>query len=173
MEQNTMSADNNDNKAVIFCEKRKLFQLGKIITQCSQVWSHSLERNNGPFANTECWINVSRYNGKHCYWNVFRLYRRWWALCVWPRGDMTWEACIVNMPLFVICLVPRHHYCARPMRIGSRCTSGLICQRNALTEKAWEDAVQGLGELLVVLIVKRLFPQFLNTGTNVWLGVTK
>ena len=86
---------------------------------------------------------------------------------------MTREACIVNTPLFIICLVPRHHYCARPMRIGSRCPSGLICHRNALTEKAWEDAVQGLGELLVVLIVKRLFPQFLNTGTNVWLGVTK
>ena len=148
MEQNTMSADNNDNKAVIFCEKRKLFQLGKIITQCSQIWSHSLERNNGPFGNTECWINVSRYNGKQCYWNVFRLYRRWWALCLWLRCDMTWEACIVNMPLFIICLVPRHNYCARPMRIGSRCPSGLICHRNALTEKAWEDAVQGPGELL-------------------------
>ena len=52
------------------------------------------------------------------------------------------------MPLFNICLVPRYHYCARPMRIGSRGPSGLICHRNALTEKAWEDAVQGLGELL-------------------------
>ena len=35
---------------------------------------------------------------------------------------------------FIICLVPRPHYSARPMRIGSRCLNDLR-HRNALTEK--------------------------------------
>ena len=52
------------------------------------------------------------------------------------------------------CLVPRPHYSARPVRLGSRGTSEFlrssgrpsqIRHRNALTEKAWEGAVQGLG----------------------------
>ena len=51
------------------------------------------------------------------------------------------------------CLVPKLHYCARPMRFGSRGSSEFspgrsprIRHRNALTEKAWEDALQGLGK---------------------------
>ena len=46
------------------------------------------------------------------------------------------------------CLVCRPHYSARLMRFGSRCPSEFFSQirhRNALTEIAWEDAVQGLG----------------------------
>ena len=46
------------------------------------------------------------------------------------------------------CLVRRPHYSARLMRFGSRGPSEFFSQirhRNALTEIAWEDAVQGLG----------------------------
>ena len=49
------------------------------------------------------------------------------------------------------CLVPRLHHCARSMCFGSRGLSeafrlpSQIRHRNALTGKAWEDAVQGLG----------------------------
>ena len=46
------------------------------------------------------------------------------------------------------CLVRRPHYSARLMRFGSRGLSEFFSQtrhRNAFTEKAWEDAVQGLG----------------------------
>ena len=55
------------------------------------------------------------------------------------------------------CLVPRPHYCARLMRLGSHgpsessCRSSRIRHRNALTEKAWEDAVQGLFRATVEL----------------------
>ena len=52
------------------------------------------------------------------------------------------------------CLVPRPHYHALPMRFGSRGPrkflspgrSSRIRHRNALTERAWKDAVQGLGK---------------------------
>ena len=46
------------------------------------------------------------------------------------------------------CLLHRPHYSARLMRFGSRGPSEFFSQirhRNALTEIAWEDAVQGLG----------------------------
>ena len=46
------------------------------------------------------------------------------------------------------CLVRRPHYSARLMRFGSRGPSEFFSQirhRNALTEIAWEDAVQGIG----------------------------
>ena len=42
------------------------------------------------------------------------------------------------------CLVRRPHYSVRLMRFGSRGPSE-FANRNALTEIAWEDAVQGLG----------------------------
>ena len=41
------------------------------------------------------------------------------------------------------CLIPRNHYSPQLMRFGSRLSP--ICHRNALTEKAWEDAEPGLG----------------------------
>ena len=49
----------------------------------------------------------------------------------------------------ITCLVPRPHYWARPMSFGSRGLSELsrIRHRNALVEKAWEEAVQGLGKV--------------------------
>ena len=40
-------------------------------------------------------------------------------------------------------LVPGPHYFSRPMRFGSRGRSSRILHRNALTAKAWEDAVRG------------------------------
>ena len=50
------------------------------------------------------------------------------------------------------CLVTRPYYSARPMCFGSRGPSEFsfgrssrIQHRNVLTEKAWEDAAQGLG----------------------------
>ena len=46
------------------------------------------------------------------------------------------------------CLVRRPHYSARLMRFGSRGPSEFSSQIRhpiTLTEKAWEDAVQGLG----------------------------
>ena len=46
------------------------------------------------------------------------------------------------------CFVPRPRYCARPMRFASRGRSSRIRHRNALTKKAWEDAVQGLNKIL-------------------------
>ena len=55
----------------------------------------------------------------------------------------------------VLYLVPRPHCSARPMRYGSRgasefllaapCRSSWIRHRNVWTEKAWKDALQGLG----------------------------
>ena len=49
----------------------------------------------------------------------------------------------------ITCLVPRPHYWARPMSFGSRGLSELsrIRHRNALVEKAWEEAVQRLGKV--------------------------
>ena len=50
-----------------------------------------------------------------------------------------------------LCLVPRPHYYTRPMRFGSRGPrkspgrSSRIRHRNALTKRAWKDAVRGLG----------------------------
>ena len=54
------------------------------------------------------------------------------------------------------CLVPRPHYSARPKRFGSRGPmenvrpfpdrSPRIRHRNELTERDWENAVQGLGK---------------------------
>ena len=41
-----------------------------------------------------------------------------------------------------ICLVPRPHYSARPMRFGSRDASEEV-------ERAWKDAVQGLGKVYI------------------------
>ena len=43
------------------------------------------------------------------------------------------------------CLVRRPYYFARLMRFGSRGRSEFAVRRNALTEIAWEDTVQGLG----------------------------
>ena len=53
------------------------------------------------------------------------------------------------------CLIPRPHYCALSMHFWSRGLSEFLRasldrssrmrHRNALTEKAWKDAVQGLG----------------------------
>ena len=52
------------------------------------------------------------------------------------------------------CLVPRPHYSARPKRFGSRGPIenvfpdrwSRIRHRNELTERDWENAVQGLGK---------------------------
>ena len=54
------------------------------------------------------------------------------------------------------CLVPRPHYSARPKRFGARGPienvkmfpdrSPRIRHRNELTERDWENAVQGLGK---------------------------
>ena len=61
------------------------------------------------------------------------------------------------------CLVPSPHYCERPMRFGSRgpsenpSRSSRIRHRNALTEKAREEAVLGLGRRASKLKGKR-FP---------------
>ena len=54
------------------------------------------------------------------------------------------------------CLVPRPHFSSRPKRFGSRgpcenvrafpARSPRIRHRNELTEKDWENAVQGLGK---------------------------
>ena len=46
------------------------------------------------------------------------------------------------------CFVPRPRYCARPMRFASRGRSSRIRHRNALTKKAWEDAIRGLNKIL-------------------------
>ena len=53
-----------------------------------------------------------------------------------------------------ICLVPRPHYSARPLRSGSRGLSEFLSlpeplgynvrHRNAMAEKAWEDAAQAV-----------------------------
>ena len=53
--------------------------------------------------------------------------------------------------MIISCLVPRPHYYAQPMRFGSRDPrkflraspgrSSWIRHRNALTERAWKDAV--------------------------------
>ena len=53
-----------------------------------------------------------------------------------------------------VCLVPRPHYSARPKRFGSRGhvfpdRSPRVRHRNELTERDWENAVQGLGNCRV------------------------
>ena len=65
---------------------------------------------------------------------------------------------------YLRCLVPRPHYYARPMRFGSRGPrkflrpspgrSSRIRHRNALTERAREDAVQGLGNYLRTPLIR-------------------
>ena len=61
----------------------------------------------------------------------------------------------------VSCLVLRPHYCERPMHFGSRgpsenpSRSSRIRHRNALTEKAREEAVLGLGRRASKLKSKR------------------
>ena len=52
----------------------------------------------------------------------------------------------------------RPHYSARLMRFGSRGPSELFSQirhRNALTEIAWEDAVQGLGHNVYRSVIEK------------------
>ena len=71
---------------------------------------------------------------------------------IWPK----WHACS---------LVPRPRYCERPIRFGSRgpsenpSRSSRVRHRNALTEKAREEAVLGLGRRASKLKSKR-FPFF-------------
>ena len=49
--------------------------------------------------------------------------------------------------LDVNCLVPRPHHSGRPIRFGSRAPSeDRSRHRSELTEKAWENAVQGIGK---------------------------
>jgi len=50
-----------------------------------------------------------------------------------------------------VCLVPRPHYFARPKHLGSRGHARLPGRRhrNELTDRDWENAVQGLGKLQV------------------------
>ena len=64
--------------------------------------------------------------------------------------------------LDALCLVPRPHYSARPMRFGSRGPienvtdrPPRIRHRNELTERDWENAVQGLGK---DALIKETFP---------------
>ena len=64
----------------------------------------------------------------------------------------------------MLCLIPRPHYCARSMTFGSRglsefpgCSSR-VRHRNALTDEAWEDAVQGLGKGIPKKDYNRRFP---------------
>ena len=63
--------------------------------------------------------------------------------------------------MFKICLVPRPHYSARPKRFGvtwsdRKCEENVfpdrsprIRHRNELTERDWENAVQGLGKFKI------------------------
>ena len=60
------------------------------------------------------------------------------------------------------CLVPRPHYSAQPKRFGSRGPienvrtfpdrSPRIRHRNELTERDWENAVQGLGNVFPIFL---------------------
>ena len=55
------------------------------------------------------------------------------------------------MDSVILPLVPGPHYCAWPIRFGSRDPSEFLSRkrpRNALTEEACKDAVQGLGKVL-------------------------
>ena len=62
-----------------------------------------------------------------------------------PRGQSSWYDSS--------CLVPRPHFSSRPKRFGSRgpcenvfpARSSWIRHRNELTERDWENTVQGLG----------------------------
>ena len=68
---------------------------------------------------------------------------------------------------FVSCLVPRPYHSTRPMRFGSRIPSEFlraspscssrIRHRNALTEKAWEDAPQRLGKFISMVTLTSRF----------------
>ena len=56
------------------------------------------------------------------------------------------------------CLVRRPHYFARLVRFGSRGPSEFFSQirhRNALTEIAWEDSVQGLGHNVYRSVIEK------------------
>ena len=60
------------------------------------------------------------------------------------------------------CTVPRPHYSARKIRIGSRRSefsgrSPRIRHRSELTEKAWENGIQGLGKVFPTTSVAWLF----------------
>ena len=74
----------------------------------------------------------------------------------------------------VSCLVPRPHYCERPIRFGSHCPSenpsrsSRIRHRNALTEKAREEAVLGLGRRASKLKSKRFLFCFCFFFLSLW-----
>ena len=63
------------------------------------------------------------------------------------------------MSCYLLCLVPRPHFSSWPERFGSRgpcenvrafpALSPRIRHRNELTERDWENAVQGLGNYLL------------------------
>ena len=60
----------------------------------------------------------------------------------------------------------KKHYSARRMRFGSRgpsCRSSWLRQRNALTGKAWEDAVDGLGKEKIRFWIVAEVEAFKNT----------
>ena len=65
--------------------------------------------------------------------------------------------------LCAACLVPKPHYCVRPMRFGSRNQSespghsSLIRHRNALTEKASVDALLGLSNCAATYVNEKTF----------------
>ena len=92
--------------------------------------------------------------------NVLR-YSKWVAqktFCVKPRDNQVpltgWRLIALSLSA-PPCLVPRPHYSPRPKRFGSRGPienvvfpdrSPRIRHRNDLTERNWENAVQGLGQ---------------------------
>ena len=89
----------------------------------------------------------------------WKLQKRGRNLCCWPEfNNMLVKVLEKLLPFaeYVLadqcCLVPWPYYSARPMCFGSRGPSEFsfgrssrIQHRNVLTEKAWEDAAQGLG----------------------------
>ena len=98
-----------------------------------------------------------KYRSLHLYWlaithlrvawdshaHANELLRKWPTFCDIRHHDLYGFLAKWRLKRNEHCLVPRHHYSPQLMRFGSR--SFPICHRNALTEKAWEDAEPGLG----------------------------
>ena len=86
---------------------------------------------------------AARETRRKCSGQLFRSLSSSSLLLCSPGRKVSWKGCW---------LVPRPHYSARPMRFGSPGPSeffSVVCpsrlrHRNALNEKAWWDAVQGL-----------------------------
>ena len=125
---------------------------------------------------------ISMQNVMDIYWRKVRITGKLWALCITRfdsifhcRASTKGHLYTTASPYINSCFKPPLQWLlwrgsclvlsARPMRFGSRGLSEIarasptrssgICHRNELTEKAWENAAEGLGKRGSSVILKK------------------